>query len=113
MTFWNFFFLMLIYIPLVLLWIFGLLDLSRRSDLSGLSKALWAITLVLLPVFGMIIYFTVGQISPGLDAGPRPVATAGVLTDDAISQIEKLRKLKDSGTITGEEFAAFKAKLLV
>jgi hypothetical protein len=113
MTFWNFFFLMLIYIPLVMLWVFGLLDLSRRSDFSGLAKALWAITLVLLPVFGLIIYFTVGQISQGSQAGPRDEAPAGALTDDVISQIEKLGKLKDSGTITDAEFAAFKAKVLV
>ena len=113
MTFWNFFFLLLIYIPLVMLWVFGLLDLSRRSDFSGLAKALWAITLVLLPVFGLIIYFTVGQISAEFEPASRHAAPAGALTDDAISQIEKHGELKDSGTITDAEFAAFKAKVLV
>ncbi|GAB6937342.1 SHOCT domain-containing protein [Isoptericola variabilis] len=40
---------------------------------------------------------------------PAPAAAGG---DDVIAQLEKLGRLRDSGVLTDEEFAAQKAKLL-
>lgn len=112
MTFWNLFFLMLIYIPLLVLWVFSLHDLSLRADMSGITRGLWAIAIVFLPVVGMIIYFVAGQDPATAIKAPESGGSAAQLTDDVISQIEKLGKLRDSGTITEDEFAAFKTKLL-
>jgi len=55
-TFWDVFFLLLIWIPLLTLWIFALADIFRREDMSGGSKALWVACVVFLPFLGTFIY---------------------------------------------------------
>lgn len=55
-TFWDAFFLMLIWIPLITLWIFALADVFRRDDLRGATKALWVACIVFIPYFGSFLY---------------------------------------------------------
>ena len=57
-TFLEVFFLLLIFIPLLLLWAFSLVDLFRRRDLSGLAAAAWLLFIVFLPIFGALVYVT-------------------------------------------------------
>ncbi len=54
--FWNAFWLMFIFIPLLLIWGFALVDIFRRDDMGGFSKALWVLVVILLPFFGTFIY---------------------------------------------------------
>lgn len=56
LTFWDAFFLMLIWIPLITLWIFALADIFRRDDLRGITKALWVACVVVIPYFGSFLY---------------------------------------------------------
>jgi hypothetical protein len=114
-TFWNFFFLMLIYIPLILLWLFALHDLTKRSDMSGLAKGLWAIAVVFLPVVGMLLYFIVRPDAPVVVEPPgavRPDDNTGPLSDADIEELQKLSELRESGAITDVEFASLKTKML-
>lgn len=46
------------------------------------------------------------------EPAPEPAPAAGGVTDEMISQLEKLGKLHESGVLTDEEFAQQKAKLL-
>jgi hypothetical protein len=55
-TFWETFFLFLIFLPLALIWGFALLDIFRRDDMGGLSKVLWILVIFLVPFFGTLIY---------------------------------------------------------
>lgn len=43
---------------------------------------------------------------------PPTQPTPGAMSDDAISQLEGLGKLRDDGVLTEEEFAAKKAQIL-
>ena len=45
-------------------------------------------------------------------AAPAPAPAAGGVTDEMLSQLEKLGKLHEAGVLTDEEFSAQKAKLL-
>lgn len=115
MTFWNFFFLMLIYVPLVLLWVFTLVDLAHRRDLSSLAKGLWAVAVVLLPLIGMLVYFVTRpeDVETPTATGSLPPGDALVPpTQDQLDEIEKLAGLRDSGLLTDEEFSSIKAKIL-
>ena len=115
MTFANMFFLVLIYIPLILLWVFTLADLAHRKDLSGASKGLWAVAIVLLPVIGMLIYFiTRPHDTPSTEDWDVVAGTTAPLaiTDDHVTELEKIAKLKDDGAITDEEYSMLKAKVL-
>jgi hypothetical protein len=115
--FWEVFLLLLIWIPLLILWIFALTDLARRHDISGLAKGLWAVAIVLLPVIGMIIYFITRPHDDEVQNFAKAPATAGTTNPGAIdhatiTQLEKLADLRDAGAITEEDFASMKAKLL-
>jgi hypothetical protein len=48
--------LVLIAIPLVLIWALTVVDVLRRHDLRTSSKVLWALVVLLIPVFGVIAY---------------------------------------------------------
>jgi Phospholipase_D-nuclease N-terminal/Short C-terminal domain len=115
--FWEFFLLMLIWIPLVMLWIFALVDLARRVDISGLAKGLWAVAIVLLPLFGMVIYFIArphdAEMAPDPEVRMQQIrAEMGVPDSNTIAQLERLGDLRDAGAITEDEFATLKANLL-
>lgn len=125
MTFWELFIALMIFVPLIMLWVFALTDLFQRMDLTGAAKALWAITIVLLPVIGMLIYFSLrdSQLS-GPDAAdtgelPTPSATVAPPSDasnrgaaDVADQLERLADLRDKSILTDEEFQREKDRLL-
>ena len=111
MSFWNVLFILLIFIPLLLLWVFALVDLFHRHDLSGWAKALWAIAIVLLPLLGMLIYFITRPPSEEEQAAALRAAderrSAGVT-----EQLTQLAALNEQGVLTDKEFKKEKAKLL-
>ncbi len=112
--FWEGFFLMLIWIPVVMLWIFTLMDIFRREDLSGWSMALWVLFVILLPLIGMLVYFIVRPVTAQdlreRDEMLREIEYAK--TADAADKLAKLSDLKEKGHISQEEFDALKAKLM-
>ena len=50
-TFWETFFLFLIFLPLAMMWGFAPIDVFRRDDIGGVSKALWVTCVILLRFF--------------------------------------------------------------
>jgi Phospholipase_D-nuclease N-terminal len=57
--FWQWFFLFLIWVPLVMLWATALVDIFRRPDLGGGSKVLWVVIIFVIPWIGALIYLAV------------------------------------------------------
>jgi hypothetical protein len=55
-TFWEWFFLLLIWVPLVALWVTALIDIIGHPDLNGLAKALWVLCIFLVPFIGVLVY---------------------------------------------------------
>ena len=55
-TFWDVFFLFFIFIPLVMIWFFCILDVFRRLDLSGWGKAAWLVGIIVFPWLGSLAY---------------------------------------------------------
>ena len=125
MTFWQVFLMLMIFVPLILLWVFALVDLFQRTDLTGIAKGLWAIAIVLLPLIGMLIYFllrepqtptagddpAVDEVAitqtPAPDADVYPLGAA-----DVADQLERLADLRDNLILTDDEFQREKDKLL-
>ncbi len=114
--------LLVIFIPLLLFWAFALVDLFRRNDLSGFAVAGWLIVIILLPLFGPIIYLlfrparlaeTGGTEYADYEGDPTNYERAqGPSRYDTADQLDKLAKLRDRGVISDAEFEAEKAKLL-
>jgi hypothetical protein len=91
-------------------------DLFRRHDISGWGKALWIIVLILTSYIGVLIYL----ITQARGMAERNAQQAQQARDDirrvvgysAADEIEKLDRLKKSGTITDDEFTRLRARLV-
>jgi uncharacterized membrane protein len=91
-------------------------DLFRRRDLSGVTKVLWVILLVVLPYVGIFAYL----LTQGWGMSERDVAQVeaakeqlrSVVGFSVADEIEKLDKLKSSGSISEEEYKKLRAKLI-
>jgi hypothetical protein len=98
----------------LLIVIFG--DLFRRHDISGWGKAIWVIVLILTSYIGVLIY----MITQARGMAERNAQQAQQARDDlrhvvgfsAADEIEKLDRLKKAGTITDDEFARLRARLV-
>jgi type VI protein secretion system component VasK len=119
-VFWSilWFFLFFLWIWLLII-VFA--DIFRSSDLSGWSKALWVILVIIIPLFGVLIYLIARggkmheraeqqaqQSQQQFDAYVRETAGASSSAD----QLSKLAQLKDQGVLSEDEFQAQKAKIL-
>jgi hypothetical protein len=116
MTFWNFFLLLLIYVPLLLLWGTALVDIFQRDDLSGVRKALWVVVVLVLPLFGTLIYLvsrpafaTSGERALREELNREFVARYAPA--DHAQQLQVLASLHDRGKLSDDEFATEKARL--
>ena len=118
-------FLTMLWFFLWVLWIFLLFwiifDIFRSKDLSGWSKALWLIFIIILPFLGVFVYL----IARGGSMQERSVRQAQAedkqfqeyVRDAAGSgstadEVAKLADLRDRGVITEAEFQQGKAKIL-
>jgi hypothetical protein len=116
-SFWDFFFLLLIFVPLLLVWGAAIVDIFRRDDLGGASKALWVVAVLVLPFLGTLVYLVLRR--PGAASGERQALDAAsrdfvtrYSPDSTAQQLSLLADLQDRGKLTDEEFAAEKARLL-
>jgi ABC-type multidrug transport system fused ATPase/permease subunit len=100
------------------------IDIFRSDDLSGWGKAGWTIGVLIVPLFGVLIYLIArgGKMQQravdqamARDQATREYirSTAGASGDGVSDEIAKLAELRDKGVLTDEEFQAQKAKLLV
>lgn len=91
-------------------------DLFRRPDVSGGGKVLWVIFLLVLPYIGVFAYL----LTQGRGMAERNQSRAQKARDDlrqlvgfsAADEIEKLDRLKATGSISEEEHTRLKARLL-
>jgi Phospholipase_D-nuclease N-terminal len=112
-SFWDTFFLLLIFLPLVLLWAFALVDIFRRDDINGPWKATWIACVILVPFLGTLVYMIVRP--PGATKDERlaiEAATGGYSRDDRTGELSALSDLHDRGKLTDGEFAQEKARIL-
>jgi hypothetical protein len=112
-TFWETFFLFLLFLPLAMVWAFALIDIFRRDDIGGGSKALWVACVIVLPFLGTLIYLIMRK--PGATPQERELLGAPSRAGSAangVTALSQLADLHDRGKLTDSEFAAEKARLL-
>jgi Phospholipase_D-nuclease N-terminal/Short C-terminal domain len=96
-------------------------DVFRRHDTSGWVKALWIVFVIVLPFLGVLVYL----IANGDEMGRRDLEqtrAARAEFDDYVrtvadsggpaAEIDRAKKLLDSGAISQAEFEAIKARAL-
>jgi hypothetical protein len=98
-----------------------LIDVFRRHDISGWSKAAWTVFVVIVPFLGVLSYLIVN--SDGMaERGAKEAKDSQAQVDDYIRQtagangaateIERGKKLLDQGVITQSEFDSIKTHAL-
>jgi hypothetical protein len=107
-----------VFMFVVWLWLLFLVfgDLFRRRDISGWAKAVWIIFMILTPYIGVLAYL----IFQGRGMADRSVQQAHQARDElrravgfsVADEIEKLDRLQKSGSITTEEYARLRARLV-
>jgi hypothetical protein len=94
--------------------VFG--DIFRRDDLSGWLKAGWIFLIFILPLLGILLYLVT---RPKMTAQDQEMMEAMQERErratgySAADEIDKAKKLLDSGAITAEEFDAMKKKAML
>jgi len=91
-------------------------DLFRRHDVSGWAKVLWVIALVLFSYIGIFAYL----LTQGLGMAERNQARVREAHDDlrqvvgfsVADEIEKLNRLKSAGSISEQEYARLRTRLI-
>jgi phospholipase D-like protein len=109
--FWDVFWILLIWVPLVLLWAIALFDIFFRNRQSGGAKAGWAVLVVLVPYVGAIIYLLLRPDAASTAPEPGPPAT-GATPDPTIDALQRASALHDAGKLSDAEFAAIKRTLV-
>ena len=84
MSWWQGFLLVFIAIPLIVLWVAIVIDLFRRTDLSGLKIATWVVLLLIFPIITALIYLAVRPRAP-LFASRQLSAEDRLATDRALT----------------------------
>jgi len=97
-------------------------DLFRSDDLSGFSKFLWILFVILLPFLGVFVYLIarghkmaehrVKDMQAQDAAFKSYVQEAAGTTKSPAEELAHLAELKNQGVINDEEFAAMKAKIV-
>jgi hypothetical protein len=118
--FWWFF---LVYAFIAFLWaLFAVIgDLFRDDTLSGWWKAVWVVFLVFVPLLGVLVYVIArgrGMTERSMERARanREASDAYIRSVAAASPSEEISKataLRDSGTISADEFERIKTKALV
>ena len=91
-------------------------DLFRRHDVSGWIKAIWIIGLIIVPYIAVLAYL----IFQGKGMAERNAQQAQQAREElrrvvgfsTADEIEKLDRLKHSGSITDTEFVRLRAQLV-
>jgi hypothetical protein len=87
-------------------------DLFRRPELSGLSKTLWVIFLIVLPYFGVFIYLILQ--GRGMAERERVQQARDDLRQSVgfsvADELEKLGRLQIQGTISNDEYGRLRAR---
>src|SRR5262249_52160801 len=88
-------------------------DLFRRHDISGWIKAIWVIALIVFPYLGIFAYMITQARGMAERSGQQAhEELRRVVGFSVADEIDKLDRLKKSGSISDQEFTQLRAKLV-
>jgi len=107
-----------VFIFILWFWLFitAASDLFRRHDVSGFGKVLWVILLIVLPYIGIFAYI----LTQGGGMAERNRVQARQARDElrqivgfsAADELAKLERLQSENSISKEEYARLRARVL-
>jgi len=96
-----------------------LIDVFRRHDVGGWTKAAWVILVIVLPFLGVLLYLLVNHEGMAKRSAKQAEAQKAQFDEyvrdaagGSASEIAKAKELLDSGAISQEEYDQIKRKAL-
>jgi uncharacterized membrane protein len=96
-----------------------LIDVFRRHDVGGWTKAAWVILVIVLPFLGVLLYLVVNHDGMAKRSAKQAEAQKAQFDEyvrdaagGSASEIAKAKELLDSGAISQEEYDQIKRKAL-
>ena len=96
-----------------------LIDVFRRHDVGGWTKAAWVILVIVLPFLGVLLYLLVNHDGMAKRSAKQAEAQKAQFDEyvrdaagGSASEIAKAKELLDSGAISQEEYDQIKRKAL-
>jgi len=95
-------------------------DIFRSHDIGGFAKAMWVLFVLVIPLFGVLIYL-IARGHGMAQRNVKQVQTEQRAMDEYVRQtaggspadeLAKLAKLHEKGKISDEDFAKAKAKII-
>jgi ABC-type multidrug transport system fused ATPase/permease subunit len=125
-NFWEFFWLIVaafVFFAYLMMLFSIFADIFRDHELGGWGKALWSVFLILLPVFGALIYLIVRGSGMAQRSAKQAQeyqqaqadyvrSVAQEASASPAEQVAQAKELLDSGAISPAEFDSIKAKAL-
>ena len=114
--FWFFLFFLWIWLIITVF-----VDIMRSDDLSGWSKALWVIAIILLPYLGIFIYLIArgGHMAErqvndaqAADSAQRAYIRDAAGSSGTADELANLSEMHANGTLSDDEYAQAKARVL-
>ena len=90
-------------------------DLFRRHDISGWGKAFWVIGFIVFPFIAVLAYLIFqgrGMAQRNVERVEQAREDLRRLAGSTADEIEKLDRLKNTGSISDAEFTRLRARLL-
>ena len=117
MNIWELALLLFVFIPMAVLWFRTIMDIFDRRDLSAMSKGLWLLAVVALPLLGVLAYLFTRPVTDQDRERARAYEQAArqqqVIAGFSIAdEIEKLDGLLTKGVISQDEFNRQRTALL-
>jgi Phospholipase_D-nuclease N-terminal len=82
MSWWEFFIVMAVVLPIMALWLGCIIDAIMRPDIGGWAKALWVLFILFVPLIGSIVYIVTRPAiivpQPGLGSYSQPTTSSNV-----------------------------------
>ncbi|MDJ0952314.1 MAG: PLDc N-terminal domain-containing protein [Acidimicrobiia bacterium] len=109
---------------LFIAWIWVLISVISdifRSDMSGWSKALWVLFVIILPWLGVLIYLIVNgddmadrsaKDAIAMEEAQRAYIKSAAGTLSPSDELAKLAALKEAGDITEDEYQKLRAQVI-
>ncbi len=105
-TFWEIFWELAIWVPVVLLWATALVDLIGHPGITGGKKAAWAVLIVFVPIVGALIYF---GFRPRREPDEPVAAPTG---PSVVEALDRAAQLHEAGKLSDREYESVKRQLV-
>src|ERR1700710_1291010 len=109
--FWHAMWIAFVIIPLTILWVFCVVDIFVRRDLSGWARVAWVLGVLVLPLLGALVYLIARPQASETVIDTRSSAAEAESVSVA-DEVAKLDRLRTDGVLSEAEFRAQKAYLL-